>query len=433
LSRCPRIFAFCAVALVAQPLSASSPRASGLSGARASALAGSVSADADDCSAAYYNPANLGAGDRSWLCLEYSLGLAELRPGGRSAAESNLHTVGGGVVARGKLFELPFGVGATLTLPSAKLSRIESIAADDESWVLDTNRPRVSFGSIGIGLTPLPALSLGVALHVLAGVRGQFAVGGELAQPDADDSRLRHSVDADLASARSFAAGATLRASRSVRMALVYRHRARVVQRIDGQLDGTIGGPPLAIPAQYRLGSTVTPAAYPSLLSLSTRLELTARLALSAELAWENFADWPAPDETSESSLMLGDFPADLGDRERPKARPDPHDRFVPRLGAEYTAPLPGSTELQLRAGYWFERSPLPVQRTTRWLDADRHAFTAGAGVEVEAGSGVLRADAYGLLMLLPERSAVHSGELGPPRRASGTRYGFGLGTSYGF
>jgi long-subunit fatty acid transport protein len=427
-----RLLLFCALALVARPLSASNPRASGLAGARASALAGAVTADADDCSAAYYNPANLAAGDRSWLCLDYSAQLAELRPGGRSSAESSLHTVGGGVVARGQLFEVPFGVGATLTLPSAKLSRIESIAAEDESWVLDTNRPRVSFGSIGIGLTPLPALSLGIALHVLAGVRGQFAVNGELAQPDADDSRLRHAVDADLASARSFAAGATLRASQSARVALVYRHRARVVQKIDGQLDGTIGAPPLSIPAQYRLGSTVTPAAYPSVLSLSTRLELAPRLALSAELAWENFGDWPAPDGTSESSLTLGDFPADLGDGERKAARPEPHDRLVPRLGGEYTALLPGS-ELRLRAGYSFERSPLPVQRTTRWLDADRHGFSAGAGIEIEAGSGVLRADAYGLLTLLPERGAVQSSELGPARRASGIRYGFGLGTAYGF
>ena len=433
MNRYARIFAFCALALLARPIKASNPRASGLAGARAGALAGSVSADADDCSAAYYNPANLAAGDRSWLCLDYSLELAELRPGGRSAAESSLQTVGGGVVARGKLFDLPFGVGATLTLPSAKLSRIESIAAEDESWVLDTNRPRVSFGSIGIGLTPLPALSLGVALHVLAGVRGQFDVSGELAQPDAYDSRLRHAVDADLASARSFAAGATLRASRSVRVALVYRHRARVVQRIDGLLEGSIGAPPLEIPAQYRLSSTVTPAAYPSLLVLATRLELGTRLGLSAELAWENFADWPSPDETSNSSLLLGDFPADLGDRVLRKASPDPHDRLVPRLGAEYLAPLSGSTELRLRAGYSFEHSVLPVQRTTRWLDADRHAFTAGAGVEIEAGDGVLRADAYGVLMLLPERSAVQTGELGTALRASGVRYGFGLGTAYGF
>jgi hypothetical protein len=45
----------------------------------------------------------------------------------------------------------------------------------------------------------------------------------------------------------------------------------------------------------------------------------------------------------------------------------------------------------------------------------------------------VLRADAYGLLMLLPERGAVETSELGPARRASGVRYGLGLGTAYGF
>ena len=430
----PALLASLGLTLLAGPAFAESPRASGLAGARASALGGAVSADSDDCSATYYNPANLALGERSWLCLDYSANFAELEPAGRSEAKSSLHTVGGGLVARGKLFALPFGFGATLALPSAKLSRIESIAAEEASWVLDTNRPRVSFGAIGFGIAPIPALSFGVALHVLAGVRGTFGVGGSLAQPNAYDSKLRHSVDADLASARSFAAGVSLRPSNDWQLGLAYQHRARVRQSIDGTLAGTVGAPPLVIPAQYQVETVVTPAAYPSLLALSGRFEL-GELGLFGELAWEDYSEWPSPDEASTTSLTLGDVPVELGTGAAParRAAPSPHDRWLPRLGAEYSLPLDARATLKLRGGYAFERSPLPAQRTTRWLDADRHTLTAGAGFEIVSGPSAWRIDAYGLVTLLPERTAVGASELGPALRASGVRAGFGLGTSYGF
>ena len=425
--------------LCAPSLSASNPRASGFAGARAGALAGAATASVEDCSAAYSNPANLGAQGNSWLCLDYSADFARLEPGGRSRADSSLHTVGGGLVARGKLFDLPFGVGAMLALPSAKLSRIEAVAPEDTTWVLDTNRPRVSFGAIGLGLSPVPALSLGVALHVLAGIRGRFDVSGALAQSDPYDSQLRHGVDADLASARSFAAAATWRASDALRVALVYRHRARVVQEIEGDLAGTLGTPPLVVPARYTARTRVTPAAYPSTLALSTELELGRALSLFAELGWEDFSEWKGPDESSTTSLLLAEFPADLGAEPPRQAKPAAHDRWLPRLGAEYDLRFDARTALSLRGGYAFERSPLPLQRTTRWLDADRHTFSAGGGLRIVVGPGTrdrdaeLHLDAYGLVTLMPERDAVAENELGAAEAASGRRFGLGLSSAYTF
>jgi long-chain fatty acid transport protein len=269
---------------------------------------------------------------------------------------------------------------------------------------------------------------------VLAGVRGAFDVGGTLSTAEPHDSQLRHAVDADLASARSFAAAVTVSPSPALRLALSYRHQARIVQRIEGELSGAVGSPPFVLPARYRLDTVVVPAAYPRLVALAASYRAGNRLRLGAELHWENFADWPGPDEASNTSLLLADVPAELGSGSAPAAaKPTPFNRVVPRVGTEYTLPLRRASKLRLRAGYVFERSPLPAQRTTRWLDSDRHTLTVGSGFEAAAGPGLLRFDAYGLVTVMPERSAVLESELGVPRRASGLRFGFGLGSSYGF
>lgn len=425
-------FALLTALFVSSSAKAEGPRDAHLAGARASALAGAATASADDCSASYYDPANLAQGTRSWVCIDYSVSGASLEPSGGSEADQTLHTIGAGLVSRGTLFGVPFGVGALLSLPNGKLSRIEGIATVDESWVLDTNRPQVSFGALAFGIAPLPRLTLGAALHVLAGVRGEFGVSGRLARPNQYDSELRHEVDADLASARSFGVGLGFQVTTRTRLALAYRHRARIEQKIAGDLAGDVGTPPVAIPAQYQVESVVTPADYPSVLSFGTSHDL-GRLGVHAEVSWENFSEWPAPDGRSATGLSLGGFPADLGDRQQPLARPEPHDRFVPRLGFEYRIPTDTPHELRLRGGYAFERSPLRRQSGTRWLDTDRHVFTAGAGFEASFGDHALRIDAFGRFTLLPERDAVAASALGPAMKASGKRYGAGLTSSFGF
>jgi long-subunit fatty acid transport protein len=264
---------------------------------------------------------------------------------------------------------------------------------------------------------------------VLAGVRGRFDVQGSLAQPNAYDSELRHGVDADLASSRSFAVGLELRPSEVWEFGLVYRHRAKVEQDIDGELAGTIG----SVPAQYRVDTVVTPAAYPSLLVLAAGYELGA-LGLFAEVAWEDFSEWPEPDTASTNSLTLAGVPLDLTTGPPPgRAQASPHDRLVPRVGVEYALVDRAETSVWLRAGYVFERSPLPAQRTTRWLDADRHTVTLGAGIETELGEDTtLIADAFGLATLLPERNAVENpAESGG--RASGTQFVSGASVGLGF
>ena len=422
-----------AVFAITRGADATSPRASGLAGARASALAGAVSADADDCTASYYNPANLAEGERSWLCVDYSTTLSSLEPRGQSAAGESIHTLEAGLASRGPLFGVPFGVGALLALPGARLSQIEAIRPEAETWVLDTNRPRIAFSAIAIGFRPLPRWSLGAALHLLAGVEGGFRVNGDLAQPNVHDSQLTHSVDADLVSTRSFAASLAWTPSDSSRLALVYRHRAQLSQRIDGDLSGNLGTAGLLLPARYVARSEVAPASFPSALVLAAHHEL-GRFGIAAELTWEDFSSWVSPDGRSEGALTIGDVPVNLnGGAPRAPLLPSPHDRFVARIGFEARALEAQSIGVRLRAGYAFEPSPFPARETARWLDSDRHSLAAGAGLEHRFDHYVLRGDLFGLIAFLPERDAVRASELGARVTASGTRFSFGASALFGF
>ncbi len=65
----------------------------------------------------------------------------------------------------------------------------------------------------------------------------------------------------------------------------------------------------------------------------------------------------------------------------------DPHfkDTITPRFGLEYYAYHGTAIDGILRAGYFFEPTPVPDQRgRTNYLDADRHVFNWGIGILVK-------------------------------------------------
>ena len=93
-----------------------------------------------------------------------------------------------------------------------------------------------------------------------------------------------------------------------------------------------------------------------------------------------------------------------------PPADPDFHDIIVPRLGVEYTALESAYVGLLARAGYFYEASPAPDQPgATNYIDADKHAFSAGFGVRLTDPSGVfpkpIELDVAGQLVHVVERT----------------------------
>ncbi|MCB9657218.1 MAG: outer membrane protein transport protein [Sandaracinaceae bacterium] len=100
------------------------------------------------------------------------------------------------------------------------------------------------------------------------------------------------------------------------------------------------------------------------------------RFTLSAELAWQQ---WSRVDQLT--ALVLVDVNLGAPVPTTSFMEPDPglRNTWTPRLGVEYRHPLAEGRELQLRAGYWFSQTPVPLQTgVTNYADANRHAGTVG-------------------------------------------------------
>jgi long-subunit fatty acid transport protein len=146
----------------------------------------------------------------------------------------------------------------------------------------------------------------------------------------------------------------------------------------------------------------------PQWLSLGTGWDVTPDLILAADLRLERWSLYKPPfpklsldlSGIPEEYLILGEqFLGDLSQFDIPEYKVRLRDIYSPRLGAEYRA----WRALQIRAGYQFLPTPVPVQDgATNILDNDTHVFSAGAGYKWKVDSpspGAFELTFHGQLM----------------------------------
>jgi hypothetical protein len=361
-------------------------------GPRTGALLAANVADHDDAAAVLHSPSGLVRASGTTLSIGYDRHANSLEVDGDAQALSTLQTVEVGIVVPGTLKDVPVAFGLVLALPDGRLSRLRQVEPTAPYFPLDDAGPRLVDLGVALAVRPLRGLELGGGLGYVASLSGGFDVSGTLVPRDANgaeyDSALVHGVDAELGTSRFPLFGVAYEPLPLLRIAAAYRGAASVRQHIRGSLDGNLTIGNVAVPVEYTFTSDAIVAYTPAEASLGATLRPHSSVVVHAALAWQRYSRYPSPYTRTTTRLRSG-LPPGLGlpPDDDGTAPPPPRlrDRFVPRLGVERPFALGADLGVTARAGYAYERSPVPAsQQRTLLFDLDRHALALGAGLRIE-------------------------------------------------
>ena len=392
-------------------------------GARGAAMGSAVAADSRDFAAGYYNPAGLVASPNLSLSIGYFGSDNQLSLNGRDNDVVDPHGLQGGIVAPGKLLGIPFAFGVATYIPDDGLSRVKALRQETPRWELYNDRTTIVFIAANLAIRPVSFLEIGGGIAFLAATRGEFGIRGTAVLSDPYESQLEHEVDADLTSTRYPQLGLRLKLWDYGFLGLVYRGESRIPLAIGATLKGTIDAG-LEVPLTYTLQSKTVDAFLPQQVVLGLSFQKIKNLRANFDLTWLNWARYESPTAQTSTDLSVVLPPGlgiDLPGSTKPTRVIPPafEDRFVPRVGVEYTLGFGSqvtvhgeqvpSVQVPLRAGYVFEATPIPEQTgLTNFVDADRHTVSAGLALVLNKPSSVLagslHVDAYFQASFLPER-----------------------------
>lgn len=381
-------------------------------GARARALGGAVTADVSDSSASYHNPAGLAASEG----VQLSVGYVNLHPfleidGERSSVE-RFGTLEVGMVAPVKVGNVVTAFGLGLMLPDQRLARTRSTIVTRPRWEMYDTRSQRIFLAANLAIRPVEWLTIGAGIAFQAPSELTLDIRGDLALDDPEaNSRLEHQFKGDLTSIRYPAAGFQIEATDWLSFGLSYRGQYTLANRIVALADVRV----MRIATlEFLLDTYSTSLFGPQQASLSFAFRPIPDLRVGLEVTWYDWSAHPSLIPTEEIVLGLDppivEVPGNIGGR---SAIPlGLRDTFVPRIGVEYTAVRTSAIELDLRVGYYYEKSPFPVQRgVANFVDGDEHTTSIGFGLRLTdlepTLPGHLQINGYFLWSRIVERTHV--------------------------
>ncbi|MCC6216058.1 MAG: hypothetical protein IT376_14425 [Polyangiaceae bacterium] len=342
-------------------------------GPRSQALGATGAAAAEGFEATYANPARLSASRKRELTLGWQIFDFELAAEGENApGEQSGEALRGTYI--GAVFPVPFGgvlrdrisLGLGAFTPRTLIVRARLLYPERPQFPLLADRAQTLSLNLGLGA------DLGWGIRVGGGVLALAElVGTAVVRTDAS-GRVGTVVDDQLIA--SYAAVAGVSYERGAWLAGI-TWRDELVAEFD------------VLVQVFDLGALVIPD-----LHISGVAQYDPE-QLAAEIGWRGggwlvtggvtYKRWGAFPGWAEATVRCpSDYPSCTALRPVPVGF---HDTWVPRVGVEWALPLAAGATGRVRAGYFYEPSPVPEQKgASNYYDPDRHVLTAGYGVRLE-------------------------------------------------
>lgn len=409
-------------------------------GPRAAAMGGAMTAEANDYTASFYNPAilvdrkdvNVGFGVQ-WYSMAPSV---ESLDRARTLDCSNCKapdTVGTSVglllPLAGKVKNrVAFGMG--IYLPTAVLLRLNAVNPDSPYWYrYQGNNERLGL-HLGLGIKIVEWLKLGLGLQVLADLVGD----GATVKVDVFSKQVEtRNISAYLGTRVAPVFGVHVQPMKRLRLGVTYRMEMKLLYSVPASVD---------LDGIGTLGFTMSGVAHyhPHNVSFGAAYDFTDDFTVSLDGEWHHWSAAPSPymniavDLSGPSLDALG-----LGsalDITSPVQRPGFVDTLSARLGAEYRL----SPRFALRGGGFYRPTPVPKQDTagTNLLDSAAIGAALGLGFNfpdpLEIFSSPIQIDlaAQGHFLLSREAQKDPT-DVTPPYRYSTTVYGVTAAVRYDF
>jgi long-chain fatty acid transport protein len=368
-------------------------------GSRSIAMGGAVTADVEDFSANYYNPAGLARGDMLRLSVGWYGAVHDLRIDGASSNVDPLHGAVMGLVVPGHFGDFHFAFGLAVHLPDDAVSRTRSLPRAQPRWEFYDNRGHRTFLATHLAIRPWEWLTIGGGISFLSFSRNDLSIRGDLDVLTPGRSHLDSSLAANLSTIRYPQVGIQVTPIPELRFGLVYRGQFALDNTLTAEVgcprdmpacghDTTLHAGATAFRGYFDLYTQSVNAYVPQQISLGGSWSPIPEFRINAEVTWVNWSSYVSPIGTSDITLQL-DLPPSLGDLIRVPGniagtRPIAarfSDRFVPRVGAEGLAFEDRHVAIRVRGGFFYEQTPIPDQTgLSNLVDTDRWVWSAGLG-----------------------------------------------------
>ena len=351
-------------------------------GPRAVAMGGAYGAIGNDIAGLYYNVACIANVERMQIEFGYLVGDPSLSINGRDLdVDNNQGTNFGGIVSQ-VIKNHRFSVGANIYIPDHHVLRFLVLPSRNPRYTMYTNRNHALIALVGGALEVFDWWNIGAGASFLGDNFGgvDFVI--------SETSPSAGSLESEIGSLFSPIAGMWFQVTDWLNLGISYREKIQVYLDLPNTISipevyaFTDSGIPILSESFLYLLATSFSHFSPRQFQLGSAWNLHERILLGFDLTyyqWSEF-DNPTPKTVIELSGGLGDlFPVGPSD---PIPDPKFKDVIVPAIGLEGRAVDLDRFQLDLRAGYYYRRSPVPDQEgLTNFVDSNTHVVSTGLGL----------------------------------------------------